>query len=133
MTIQAMAAPEVKRMWGGRFAGGPAADMDLLNRSLPVDRRMWREDVAGSMAWCTALRDAGVLDAAEERELRRGLQLVAARLEPWTADDWSAAPDEDVHSLVERLLAEEVGALAGTLHTGRARTDQVARDARMWA
>ena len=49
-------------MWGGRFATGPAEAMDRLNRSLPVDRRMWREDLAGSMAWCTALRDAGVLE-----------------------------------------------------------------------
>ena len=120
-------------MWGGRFAGAPAADMDLLNRSLPVDRRMWREDVAGSLAWCSALRDAGVLDAAEERALRDGLRVVAVRLEQWSESDWASAPDEDVHSLVERLLGEEVGALAGKLHTGRSRNDQVATDARLWA
>ena len=88
-------------MWGGRFASGPAADMDALNRSLPVDRRMWREDIAGSLAWSAGLRVAGVLDAAEERDIRRGLQLVAVRLEQWTEADWAGAPDEDVHSLVE--------------------------------
>ena len=120
-------------MWGGRFASGPSAEMDRLNRSLPIDRRMWREDIAGSVAWCGALRDAGVLDAAEERELRRGLNLVAVRLEQWSENDWAGAPDEDIHSLVERLLGEEVGTVAGKLHTGRSRNDQVATDARLWA
>ncbi|HEX6587400.1 MAG TPA: argininosuccinate lyase [Longimicrobiales bacterium] len=133
MNTSALAAPEVKRMWGGRFASGPAADMDALNRSLPVDRRMWREDVAGSVAWCGALGEAGVLTADEERTIRRGLGLVAAQLEAWSEADWASARDEDVHSLVERLLAEEVGAVAGKLHTGRSRNDQVATDARLWA
>ena len=125
--------PEVKRMWGGRFAGGPSAEMDRLNRSLPVDRRMWREDIAGSQAWATALGNAGVLEAGEEREIRYGLQRVAARLEEWSEADWHSAPDEDVHSLVERLLGEEIGPLAGKLHTGRSRNDQVATDSRLWA
>ena len=133
MTTQAMTTPDVKRMWGGRFASGPSAEMDRLNRSLPVDRRMWREDIAGSLAWCGALRDAGVLDGEEERAIRRGLHLVAGRLEQWSEADWASAPDEDVHSLVERLLGEEVGAVAGKLHTGRSRNDQVATDARLWA
>ena len=133
MTTETMAAPELKRMWGGRFASGPSAEMDRLNRSLPVDRRMWREDVAGSVAWCAALGDAGVLTADEERTIRRGLQAVAVRLETWAEADWAAAPDEDVHSLVERLLKEDIGPLAGKLHTGRSRNDQVATDARLWA
>ena len=133
MNTPALAVPEVRRMWGGRFASGPAAAMDALNRSLPVDRRLWREDVAGSMAWCGALGDAGVLTPDEERTIRRGLGIVGAQLETWSEADWAAAPDEDVHSLVERLLGEEIGAVAGKLHTGRSRNDQVATDARLWA
>ena len=133
MTTPALVTPELKRMWGGRFASGPAAEMDALNRSLPVDRRMWREDIAGSIAWCGALGEAGVLAADEERSIRRGLGQVAAQLETWTEAEWAAAPDEDVHSLVERLLVEEIGAVAGKLHTGRSRNDQVATDARLWA
>ncbi|HEX8696361.1 MAG TPA: argininosuccinate lyase [Longimicrobium sp.] len=121
------------RLWGGRFAAEPAQEMDRLNRSLPVDRRLWREDIAGSQAWAGAIAAAGVLTHAEWLALCAGLDRVAARLERWTEDDWKAAPDEDVHSLVERLLYEEAGDVAGKLHTGRSRNDQVATDSRLWA
>jgi argininosuccinate lyase len=121
------------RLWGGRFAAEPAAEMDRLNRSLPVDLRLWREDVAGSQAWASAIAVAGVVTHAEWLRLQAGLDRVAARLDGWTADEWRAAPDEDVHSLVERLLYEEAGDVAGKLHTGRSRNDQVATDSRLWA
>ena len=121
------------RLWGGRFEAAPAADMDRLNRSLPVDRRMWREDVAGSRAWVTALGAAGVLTSEEELALFEGLGRVAEELEAWSEEDWAAAADEDIHTLVERLLTEELGPVAGKLHTGRSRNDQVATDTRMWA
>jgi argininosuccinate lyase len=62
-----------------------------------------------------------------------GLESVGERVGQWTEHDWEAAPDEDIHALVERLLGEEVGALAGKLHTGRSRNDQVATDTRLWA
>jgi argininosuccinate lyase len=121
------------RLWGGRFAAEPAPEMDRLNRSLPVDMRLWREDVAGSQAWASAIAAAGVISHAEWLRLQAGLDRVAARLDAWTADEWRAAPDEDVHSLVERLLYEEAGDVAGKLHTGRSRNDQVATDSRLWA
>ncbi|HEX2190371.1 MAG TPA: argininosuccinate lyase [Longimicrobiaceae bacterium] len=132
MSSSASAVP-VARLWGGRFAAGPAPEMDRLNRSLPVDFRLWREDVAGSQAWAEALAAAGVLTATEGAELRAGLDRVGARLEGWGPAEWAAAPDEDIHSLVERLLYEEAGAVAGKLHTGRSRNDQVATDTRLWA
>ena len=131
-TIMTQPAPPV-RLWGGRFGAEPADEMDRLNRSLPVDHRLWREDVAGSRAWATALGAAGVLTAQEAESLCSGLDRVGARLGGWLPADWVAAPDEDIHSLVERLLREEVGALAGKLHTGRSRNDQVATDSRLWA
>ena len=124
---------DAQRLWGGRFTGEPSADMDLLNRSLPVDRRLWREDIVGSQAWAEALAGAGVLEQAEATELQAGLDRVGDRLAGWGAADWAQAPDEDIHSLVERLLREEVGPLAGKLHTGRSRNDQVATDSRLWA
>ncbi len=116
-------------LWGGRFSGGMAPAMEPLNRSLDVDRRLWREDLAGSRAWARALGGAGVLEAAEVEALLAGLGAVEARLAERFPED---APDEDIHSLVERLLREAAGPVAGKLHTGRSRNDQVATDFRLW-
>jgi argininosuccinate lyase len=121
--------PGEHRLWGGRFAAGPASTLEELNRSLPVDARMWREDIEGSSAWVQALLRAGVLQQHEATELDAGLERVAGRLAAGVPMDGG---DEDIHSVVERLLYEEVGSLAGKLHTGRSRNDQVATDARLW-
>jgi argininosuccinate lyase len=116
-------------LWGGRFAASPADALDRLNRSLPVDHRLWPQDVRAARAWVGALRAAGLLLAREERVLLDGLDLVARRLADGAAVE---APDEDVHTLVERLLHEAVGPVAGKLNTGRSRNDQVATDLRLW-
>jgi len=121
------AAPH--QMWGGRFSVGPSEALDALNRSLPVDHRLWPQDVAASKAWVHALGRVGVVTPAEETQLLEGLDRVAERLADGAA---VGAPDEDVHTLVERLLYAEVGAVAGKLHTGRSRNDQVATDLRLW-
>jgi argininosuccinate lyase len=106
-----------------------AGEMVPLNRSLDVDIRLWPHDVRGSRAWAQALVNAGVLQIDEGAALMEGLDRVAARL---TEHDHSEKSDEDIHSLVERLLHIEVGEVAGKLHTGRSRNDQVATDFRMW-
>jgi argininosuccinate lyase len=116
-------------MWGGRFQGGPADALARLNCSLPVDQRLWPQDVRAAQAWAEALAHAGVLDAAEAVLLHDGLSRVAQRLHAGAAQ---GAPDEDVHTLVERLLYEDVGAVAGKLNTGRSRNDQVVTDLRLW-
>ncbi|HKC41481.1 MAG TPA: argininosuccinate lyase [Gemmatimonadales bacterium] len=120
---------DTHQMWGGRFALGPSEALDALNRSLPVDHRLWPQDVVASKAWVHALGRVGVVSPAEEAQLEQGLDRVADRLADGAA---VGAPDEDVHTLVERLLYEEVGAVAGKLHTGRSRNDQVATDLRLW-
>ncbi|MFW6200915.1 MAG: lyase family protein, partial [Gemmatimonadota bacterium] len=123
-------SPEGKRaLWGGRFESGMAPAMEPLNRSLDLDRRFWRHDIRGSRAWAAALADAGVLTNDERDALRAGLDAVGERLK---GADFSAFADEDIHSLVERLLFEEVGEVAGKLHTARSRNDQVATDMRLW-
>ncbi len=116
-------------MWGGRFREPMDPRLDRLNRSLPVDQRLWREDLATNRAWVHALEGVGVLTPAERDALLEGLDAVEAKLAAGAARD---ADDEDIHSLVERLLGEAVGAVAGKLHTGRSRNDQVATDLRLW-
>lgn len=101
-----------------------------LNRSLPVDGRLWAEDIEASQAWAQALVGAGVLTAQEAEALSAGLERVSQKLEAGAA---VSAADEDIHTLVERLLYEEVGEVAGKLHAGRSRNDQVATDSRLWA
>src|SRR5436190_14200687 len=117
-------------MWGGRFSGTIDERMARFNNSYSFDCRMWDEDIRGSLAWARQIHQAGVLSAAELAELTRGL--VAVRAE-FAGGRFVASPaDEDIHSAVERRLGEIVGAVAGKLHTGRSRNDQVATDARLW-
>ncbi len=117
------------QMWGGRFKKGPSDALAALNDSLPVDLRLWPQDIRGSKAWVLALAAAEILDAGEESALLQGLDRVGRRISDGAGRD---AHDEDVHTLVERLLYEEVGDVAGKLHTGRSRNDQVATDLRLW-
>jgi argininosuccinate lyase len=117
------------KLWGGRFAGGPAPELDAVNRSIGTDLRLWPFDVRLSKAWAAALVTAGVYSPEEARIVRDGLDCVAARI---AAGETPIASDEDVHTFVDRLLHLEVAGPAGRLHTGRSRNDQVATDTRMW-
>jgi argininosuccinate lyase len=116
-------------MWGGRFAEPMDPRLDRLNRSLPVDRRLWREDLATNRAWVRALTGCAVLTVPERETLLAGLDRVEQALAAGAAE---SAGDEDIHSLLERLLGEAVGPVAGKLHTGRSRNDQMATDLRLW-
>ncbi|HRN52983.1 MAG TPA: argininosuccinate lyase [Gemmatimonadaceae bacterium] len=117
------------KLWGGRFAGGPAPELEAVNRSIGTDLRLWPFDVRLSQAWAAALATAGVYSAEEAALVRDGLDRVAARI---AAGEQPIASDEDVHTFVDRLLHLEVGGPAGRLHTGRSRNDQVATGTRMW-
>lgn len=117
------------KLWGGRFAGGPAPELEAVNRSIGTDLRLWPFDVKLSQAWASALATAGVYTSEEAALVRDGLDRVAARI---AAGEQPIASDEDVHTFVDRLLHLEVGGPAGRLHTGRSRNDQVATDTRMW-
>jgi argininosuccinate lyase len=117
------------KLWGGRFSVAPAAALEALNRSITTDFRRWPFDVRLSQAWAVGLWGAGVLTLEESRDMERGLALVAEKLEN------GAQPlpsDEDVHTMIDRLLHEEIGDLASKLHTGRSRNDQVATATRLW-
>jgi argininosuccinate lyase len=124
------ASAKSHKLWGSRFAGGPAPEFDALNSSIAVDFRLWPFDVQLSKAWAMALYNASVLSLEECNDLERGLDQVARRLD---AGEQPAPTDEDVHTLIDRLLHEEIGEVASKLHTGRSRTDQVATATRLWS
>ena len=125
------AAAKSHKLWGGRFKGaGTSPQFDALNNSIAVDIRLWPFDVELSKAWAMALYGAGVLTIVDCKEIERGLDAVAARLESGVQP---IASDEDVHTFIDRLLHEEIGEVASKLHTGRSRNDQVATATRMWA
>ena len=117
-------------MWGGRFAEGPAAVMREINASIPFDKRMWRQDVAGSRAHVAMLGAQGIVAADDVAAIDAGLEEVAAG---YAAD---GVPDdlamEDIHMLTEARLSDAIGPAAGRLHTARSRNDQVATDFRLW-
>jgi len=118
------------KLWSGRLSGSVNEAVAKLNDSLPFDRRMARQDVRGSIAWARALAKAGVLTQAEADEIINGLQVIAGEFA--SGEFVFAESDEDIHTAVERRLTELIGPVAGKLHTGRSRNDQVATDLRLW-
>ncbi len=117
------------KLWGGRFAGGPAPELEAANRSIGTDIRLWRFDIQLSQAWARGLVAAGVVAEAEADAIVTGLDHVAKRIE---GGEQPISSDEDVHTFVDRLLHEEAGEPASRLHTGRSRNDQVATGTRLW-
>ena len=118
------------RLWSGRFNTAPDPEAFDFGVSFPFDRRLFEDDVTGSRAWATAIRDAGVLTEADHQAIQDAL---AAILAAGLADPASVTgPDEDVHSFVERKLVERVGDAGRRLHTGRSRNEQVSLDLRLY-
>jgi argininosuccinate lyase len=116
---------EAGRLWGGRFAGGPAEAMFALSQSTQFDWRLAAHDLAASKAHATALHAAGLITDAEHSAMIAGLDALLARL---AAGELAPEPtDEDVHGALERLLIAEVGPeLGGRMRAGRSRNDQIA-------
>jgi argininosuccinate lyase len=117
-------------MWGGRFAAGPASVMREINASIPFDKRLWKQDIAGSKAHVAMLAKQGIVSAEDAQAISGGLDTIAAEYEA------SGVPVnldlEDIHMVTESRLAELIGPAAGRLHTARSRNDQVATDFRLW-
>ena len=119
-----------RHLWSGRFAAAPDAGVFRFQASFGFDRRLFEDDVEGSLAWADALARAGVLSAGDAAAIREGLAAIleAGRREP----GFVAGDDEDVHAFVERKLIERVGDVARRLHTGRSRNEQVSLDLRLY-
>jgi argininosuccinate lyase len=117
-------------MWGGRFAGGPAAVMREINASIAVDKRLWREDIAASKAHAAMLGHQGILSADEAAAIADGLDRIAGEYAAGKLVEDPAL--EDIHMHVEQRLTELIGPVAGKLHTARSRNDQVATDFKLF-
>ncbi|MEM7111346.1 MAG: argininosuccinate lyase [Chloroflexota bacterium] len=120
----------MSKLWGGRFSGQTDRLVHLFNESLSFDRRLFEEDITGSIAWAKGLMATEVITSDEGEQIIEGLEQVR---QEFAEDSFVFLPDdEDIHTAVERRLTEIVGPVGGKLHTGRSRNDQVATDFRLW-
>lgn len=117
-------------LWGGRFKKGSDPLMEEFHSSLCFDRRLYRQDIQGSMAHARMLGRIGVITPQEAAAIVEGLTAVQADIEAGRVS--FSSETEDIHSLVERELIARIGVTGKKLHTGRSRNDQVALDVRMY-
>jgi argininosuccinate lyase len=118
------------KLWGGRFETGPSEVFERFSGSLDFDRRLIDADIRGSQAFARALERAGILTADEREQIVTAFDSV--RAESSSPAFYEGATDEDVHTLVIRKLQERAGSVAGKIHTGRSRNEQVSLDTRLW-
>ncbi len=121
---------EANMQWGGRFAAGPSVIMQEINASIGFDRKMWRQDIAGSRAHAAMLARQGIITGDDAAAIAAGLDQITTEIEagrfPFTQDL------EDIHMNIEARLTDRIGEAGKRLHTGRSRNDQVATDFRLW-
>ncbi len=118
------------QMWGGRFEERPSDIMEQINASIGIDKRLWRQDIRGSIAHATMLSKQGIITKDEAVEIVNGLNAIAEEIKSGQFEFKPAL--EDIHMNIEARLKEMIGDVAGKLHTARSRNDQVATDFRMW-
>ena len=117
-------------MWGGRFATGPDAIMEEINASIDFHKRLWQQDIRGSLAHAAMLEATGILEGADVAAISKGLRQVESEIEAGTFTFQRSL--EDIHMNIESRLKDIIGPTAGRLHTARSRNDQVATDMRLW-
>ncbi|HNW77948.1 MAG TPA: lyase family protein, partial [Candidatus Competibacteraceae bacterium] len=125
-----MSDTQTNKTWGGRFTESTDAFVAAFTASVDFDRRMYRQDIAGSIAHARMLARVGVLSEADCTAIVSGLETIRAEIESGTFE-WSVAL-EDVHMNIEARLTARIGDAGKRLHTGRSRNDQVATDVRLY-
>ena len=120
----------MKKMWEGRFHKETNKLLEKFNASITFDKRMYEEDIKGSIAHSRMLSKQGIISSEEQKEIENGLLLIKNEIENGTFE--FKIEDEDIHMSIEKRLTEIIGAVAGKLHTARSRNDQVALDVRMY-
>ena len=120
----------MKKMWEGRFNKETDKLLEKFNASITFDKRMYEEDIKGSIAHSRMLSKQGIISSEEQKEIEKGLLQIKNEIEKGTFE--FKIEDEDIHMSIEKRLTEIIGAVAGKLHTARSRNDQVALDVRMY-
>jgi len=119
-----------KKLWGGRFTSDTNEMVNTFNSSIQFDKRLWREDIQGSIAYCKMLGKQGIISENEAKKILSALQEIYSEIEKGTFifDESS----EDIHTLIEKALRQKTGTLGEMIHTGRSRNDQIALDTRLF-
>ena len=120
----------MKKLWGGRFSESADSFAEAFGASILFDCRLAPFDIQGSIAHAQMLGETGIITAQESSTIQQGLSQVRAKLERGEIE--FRISDEDIHMNIERYLTEEIGSLAGKLHTARSRNDQVALDCHLF-
>ncbi|WP_269931178.1 argininosuccinate lyase [Aminobacter sp. HY435] len=118
------------QMWGGRFASGPAAIMEAINASIGFDKKLYAQDIRGSVAHSEMLASTGIISSEDQQKIAHGLNTILREIEDGKFAFSTRL--EDIHMNIEARLADLIGPSAGRLHTARSRNDQVAVDFRLW-
>jgi argininosuccinate lyase len=116
--------------WGGRFSAGPSTIMQEINASIGFDRKLWRQDISGSLAHAAMLAKIGLISSKDEHDIASGLEAIAQEIEAGRFQFDEAL--EDIHMNIEARLTDRIGEAGKRLHTARSRNDQVATDFRLW-
>jgi len=119
-----------KKLWSGRFKAGMSKSAEKFTSSIDFDKRLFKEDVTGSIAWANALKRAKVITAAEANKIVKGLTGISAGIAKGSIKLKEEL--EDIHMNIETLLIKKIGETGKKLHTGRSRNDQVATDLRLY-
>lgn len=120
----------MEKMWSGRFTQSASSLLDAFNASIMYDRRLYREDIEGSLAHAAMLASQGILTPSELKSIEAGMEQVLSEIESG-AFEWKIS-DEDLHMAIEKRLTAIIGEAGGKLHTARSRNDQVAVDFRRY-
>lgn len=120
----------MKKLWGGRFEGKSEAWIDEFGASIPFDQKLAKQDIQGSLAHVSMLEKTGILTTDEATQIKNGLQALQKKLA--AGELTFTIENEDIHLNIEKYLHEEIGPVAGKLHTGRSRNDQVATDMHLY-
>lgn len=123
--------PSSNTMWGGRFQAGPSAIMEEINASIDFDKRLYNQDIDGSIAHATMLAAQKIISGEDLAVIKQGLSEIRQEIESGQFEFSKAL--EDIHMNIEARLKEKIGDAGARLHTARSRNDQVATDFRLWS